>query len=44
MMGTLKRAALGLFAGVLMFGGAVQAETKLQGGRATFPNPTSLFR
>src|SRR5258706_401998 len=39
MLGTMKRAAVGLFAGVLMLGGAVRAETKLQGGGATFPNP-----
>jgi phosphate transport system substrate-binding protein len=39
MLGTMKRAAVTLVAGVLMLGGAVSAETKLQGGGATFPNP-----
>src|SRR6267142_7112209 len=39
MLGTLKRAAVGLFIGVLAMGTVVKAETKLQGGGATFPNP-----
>jgi len=39
MLATMKRAALGFVAGALMLGGVARAETKLQGGGATFPNP-----
>src|SRR3954464_10516474 len=39
MMGMMKRAAVGVFVGALAVGGMVKAETKLQGGGATFPNP-----
>jgi len=39
MLGTMKRAAMGMVVGVLAVGGIVKAETKLQGGGATFPNP-----